>query len=172
MAGYNVVDLSLGGGHYWYNDKSTLLHHAVVLGVSLGVLLWPPAHVSDIEELARWAYLGEITTVFNSLRVLLRRTAWRRFSEWMFAAAFLPLRAAMSLGLYGALCGNAYAAPVAPCAYALACLNLHWGRCILRKALGGRAPRAGGSLTPYLLLAVPPGLALLGCRVEVAVRRC
>ena len=179
-AGYNVVDLGLGGARYWSSDHSTLLHHAVVLGVSLGVLCWTPAHPSDIEELARWSYIGEITTIFNSLRILLRRTAWGRAASWVFAAVFLPLRAAMSLGLYGALCGNAYAAPVAPCAYAMTCLNLHWGRRILRKALGAAgAPPAwaaaagpSGSLTPYLLLAVPPGLAALGYRVSITVERC
>jgi hypothetical protein len=132
---YNLVDTALGWTHYWQKDRVTLVHHGGVTAFSLFVLHFHErlAYPQEIERIVRWGMLAEVTSIFNNLRILARKTVIAKHMQAIFAAVFLLLRTVMTAGCYYDLHQNRYFGIMAPFVFFISVLNLHWSRLIVRK---------------------------------------
>ena len=102
---YEIFDVMLGWEHYWKRDKLMLVHHGVSLAGAMFLLRYLQ-HGNDevvglVTDIFGWFMLSEVTTVFNSVRILSRGCgAWMAiFGRALFAVVFILLRGIQTLGL-------------------------------------------------------------------------
>ena len=150
LLSYNVVDTAVGGAYYITFDRTMLVHHIASIA-AIGVLLQSViggGYTVDLQRFVQWVLLAEVTTFFNSIRLLTRKTCCRRITEQLFGAVFIAGRSAMTIGCTQALYNNALFTTLAPITFVTGAFNLHWCVQIIRLA-GGLDPRAHSGFFVY-----------------------
>ena len=126
---YNIIDAILGAHQYIRKDPATLLHHICVTGGIYSILDILRYHYdSDIYRLNYWLMMAEVTTVFNNIRILTRKTSIKKYTAGLFAVCFLVGRTSMTVGIYYNLYQNRHFNVLAPVCFLLTTLNVYWGR--------------------------------------------
>ena len=142
---YLIFDTVVNIKKYVRTDHATLLHHACTyMGIAAGESLLQCVTGTELTRFycfIWWALLGEASTLFNGIRILLRNTSYAFLSNCMFALAFMLFRIPMTAGMLNTvlqlLNDNKthynYRYTMSAFALCMGYLNIHWGWLIARK---------------------------------------
>lgn len=133
---YFVVDTILGYKRYIDTDPLTILHHAIFLfsGISLYYYIYNYGYHYDIYRVIRWVMVMEITSPFNTLRVILNKTKYSYMANIIFAVVFINIRTLSIICIYYELLDNIYFIPFSITVSIITMLNIKWISMIIRKS--------------------------------------
>lgn len=130
---YNLLDIFLA--KYWRTDPLLMIHHTFVIILG-SYIYFLNGFTDDIYRISYFMSIGEISSIFNSLRWFYYGTEWEVSSKISFALAFLFFRPISTFGLLKALPDiedPSSAMIIKPSAYAYTALNMYWGYLIFKK---------------------------------------
>lgn len=131
---YNVFDLIIGGEQYYKRDQLTILHHFGAIG---GMLYFrsvlQESYPDPLYIFTWWMLFGEISSIFNNVRVICGKTSYKDFSSKLFAIIFIPSRTLMTCGTIYSLQNFEHKTTPVIIAGIFAFLNIYWGIAIVKK---------------------------------------
>lgn len=131
---YNIFDLIIGGEQYLKRDKLTILHHFGAIGGMLYFMnVLQESYPEDLYNFTWWMLFGEISSIFNNVRVICSKTPYRDISNKLFAIIFLFCRTIMTIGTLQSLQNFEHKMIPTIIAGLFTFLNVYWGFAIIQK---------------------------------------
>ena len=96
---YNIIDIVIGHKYYIKHDKMTLIHHLIIILASLYVIFSDTKYLLPIVTIYKWFLYGEVTSMFNNIRIILRNSVYKTITRVLFAVIFIVFRSIMTIGL-------------------------------------------------------------------------
>ena len=121
---YNTTDIVIGWHYYKTKGKIYILHHLMLI---FGVIYiyFNLDNYDQMSGLVKWSTVGEISTIFNNIRILSKGKSFENTSKIMFAGSFLICRTLMTIGLIVNSVNNENKF-LLPVSITFSALNVYW----------------------------------------------
>lgn len=104
----------------------TIVHHIIAIASGFYLVWILPDYPDHLYRLVWWLVMAEITSIFNNLRVLTRKTACSFHTSILFAIVFITVRSFMTYGSVMEVLYNEHNYIHNIIVYGLAVLNITW----------------------------------------------
>lgn len=95
------------------------------------------SYENDLYLLSWWMLFGEVTSIFNNIRVIFNKTKYKPYTDKLFACVFLPFRFIMTFGSIYSLKNFEHVLIPAIIVGIFAFLNIYWGTAVINKVKKG-----------------------------------